>query len=129
MRVQRSIWCCPAHKIKRDRLILLALIHISESICSGAFDPMVIATEKIDFSMERSFEGYVLSGPRSDFMCNRVERRSELEYFKEFFDYIIIQSSFLKSHVSGMRDSQYIVYIGKCLPTSNQSYWRGGNTF
>ncbi|MGC1119885.1 MAG: hypothetical protein WBA22_02225 [Candidatus Methanofastidiosia archaeon] len=61
---------------------------VYESICSGAFDLMVIATEKIDFSMERSFEGYVLSGPRSDFMYNRVERRSEREYFKEFYDFL-----------------------------------------
>jgi hypothetical protein len=61
---------------------------IYESICSGAFDTVVMTTEKIDFSMECSFKGYVLSGPRSDFIYNKVERRSIREYFNEFHDFL-----------------------------------------
>ncbi len=58
------------------------------SHCSGAFDLVVIAREKIDFSMEHGFEYFVLSGPRSDFIYNKVERRSFEDYFSEFQDFL-----------------------------------------
>jgi hypothetical protein len=58
------------------------------SHCSGAFDLMVIAREKIDFSMEKGFDGFVLSGPRSDFTYNKVVRRSMGEYYSEFDDFL-----------------------------------------
>lgn len=58
------------------------------SHCSGAFDLMVIAREKIDFSMEKGFNGFVLSGPRSDFIYNKVVRRSMDEYYTEFKDFL-----------------------------------------
>lgn len=56
--------------------------------CSGAFDLMVISREKIDFSMEKGFDGFVLSGPRSDFIYNKVERRSMDEYYTKFQDFL-----------------------------------------
>jgi hypothetical protein len=59
---------------------------------------MVIATEKIDFSMEKSFEGYVVSGPRSDFIYNKVERKPELDYFKGFHDFLTA-GDFVKSEI------------------------------
>jgi hypothetical protein len=58
------------------------------SHCSGAFDLMVITREKIDFSMESGFENFVLTGPRSDFMYNKVERKSMIEYYTEFQDFL-----------------------------------------
>ena len=71
---------------------------IYESICSGAFDLMVMATEKIDFSMEHSFESYVLSGPRSDFIYNKVERKPTHEYFTGFHDFLTAQN-FVRSKI------------------------------
>jgi len=71
-------------KLKNDPRV------IYESVCSGAFDLMVIADKRIDFSMENGFEYFILSGPRSDFVYNKVERRSMNEYFDEF-------QTFLKS--------------------------------
>lgn len=56
--------------------------------CSGAFDLMVMSREKIDFSMEKGFDGFVLSGPRSDFIYNKVERRSMDEYYTKFQDFL-----------------------------------------
>ena len=58
------------------------------SQCSGAFDLMVFSDEKIDFSMEKGFDGFVLSGPRSDFIYNKVERRSMDEYCIELKDFL-----------------------------------------
>jgi len=58
------------------------------SHCSGAFDLVVIAREKIDFSMEHGFEYFVLSGPHSDFIYNKVKRRSFEDYFSEFQDFL-----------------------------------------
>jgi hypothetical protein len=69
-------------KMKEDPRI----IYVSH--CSGAFDLMVIAREKIDFSMEHGFEYFVLSGPRSDFIYNKVERKSFDDYCSEFQDFL-----------------------------------------
>ncbi len=58
------------------------------SACSGAFDLMVISSEKIDFSMEQGFQSYILSGPRGDFIYNKVVKRSMEEYFTEFENFL-----------------------------------------
>ena len=71
---------------------------IYESVCSGAFDLMVMTTEKIDFSMEYSFENYILSGPRSDFIYNKVEKKSTLEFFDRFHDFLTA-GDFVKSQI------------------------------
>ena len=62
---------CIFEKLQNDPRV------IYESICSGAFDIVLMTTEKIDFSMECNFKGYVLSGPRSDFIYNKVERNGK----------------------------------------------------
>lgn len=70
------------NKIKENHRV----IHAAH--CSGAFDLMVITNEKIDFSMENGFEGFVLSGPRSDFLYNKVERKSMDEYYAGFREFL-----------------------------------------
>jgi len=71
---------------------------VYESICSGAFDLVVMTTEKIDFSMEEGFKGYILSGSRSDFMYNRVERRSAQDYIDSFHDFLN-KKDFIESEI------------------------------
>ncbi len=69
------------------------------SSCSGAFDLMVISSEKIDFSMEHGFQSYVLSGPRGDYFYNKVVKRSTEEYFTEFEDFLK-RGNFIKSEIT-----------------------------
>ena len=69
------------------------------SHCSGAFDLMVITREKIDFSMESGFENFVLTGPRSDFMYNKVERKSMVEYYTGFQDFLN-KGEFIRSELT-----------------------------
>lgn len=61
---------------------------VYQCVCSGAFDLMIVATERIDVSMENGFEYIVLSGPRGDFVFNKVERRSMYTYFDEFENFL-----------------------------------------
>jgi len=79
-------------KLKNDQRV------IYESVCSGAFDLMVIANERIDFSMEHGFEYFILSGPRSDFIYNKVEKKSMDQYFAEFQDFLK-NEDFIKSEI------------------------------
>ena len=72
---------------------------IYESICSGEFNLMVMTTEKIDFSMEYGFKEYVLSGPRSDFIYNKVERRSIHNYLNNFHDFLTA-GEFIESEIT-----------------------------
>jgi hypothetical protein len=69
------------------------------SHCSGAFNLMIIAQEKIDFSMEQGFENFVLSGPHSDFIYNEVEKKSMDEYFAEFTNFLN-RREFIKSELT-----------------------------
>lgn len=69
------------------------------SACSGAFDLMVISIEKIDFSMEHGFQSYVLSGPRGDYIYNKVVKRSLEEYITECEDFLK-KGNFVKSEIT-----------------------------
>lgn len=89
-------------KITEDPRVIYA------SYCSGAFDLMVISSEKIDFSMEKGFNGFVLSGPRSDFMYNRVERKSMDEYYISFNEFLE-EGDFRKSKLT--------------FPIRNELFW------
>ncbi len=73
------------------------VIYVSH--CSGAFDLMVIAREKIDFSMEQGFEYFVLSGLRSDFIYNKVERRTFDDYSTEVQDFLN-KGNFIRSELT-----------------------------
>ena len=61
---------------------------VYQSVCAGVFDLMVIASEKIDISMEHGFEHIVLSGPRGDFIFNKVERKSMNVYIEEVYHFL-----------------------------------------
>jgi hypothetical protein len=69
---------------------------VYETVCSGAFDLMVMSSEKIDFSMEPGFDSFVISGLRSDHIYNKVERRSMGEYFTEF-ERLLDKDTFIKA--------------------------------
>ncbi len=49
---------------------------------------MIITESKIDFSMEDGVEEFLLSGPRGDFMYNRVDKVSMSTFFSEFYDFL-----------------------------------------
>lgn len=69
-------------KLKADPRI------IYQSMCGGAFDLMVMASEKIDVSTEDGFESVFLSGSRSEFIFNKVERKSMYSYIDEFCEFL-----------------------------------------
>ncbi|MBU7020345.1 MAG: hypothetical protein HXS41_04750 [Theionarchaea archaeon] len=81
------------NKIKDDPRV----IHAAH--CSGAFDLMVIANEKIDFSMENGFDRFILSGTRSDFLYNKVERKSMDTYYDESHKFLH-GGNFIKSTIT-----------------------------
>jgi hypothetical protein len=80
-------------KLKNDSRV------IYQSLCGGAFDLMVMASEKIDVSTEQGFESVLLSGTRSDFIFNKVEITSMQEYVDGFCEFLesgnFIQSKIL----------------------------------
>jgi hypothetical protein len=69
-------------KLKNDPRV------IYQCVCSGAFDLVVIASERIDVSMEPGFEYIVLSGPRGDYIFNKVEKKSMNVYLDEFQSFL-----------------------------------------
>lgn len=71
---------------------------IYETICSGVFDLMVIASEKIDFSMEHGFEYFILSGPRGDYLYNQVDKKSMGDYLNELQVFLNTQA-YIKSEI------------------------------
>ncbi len=72
---------------------------VYEALCSGAFDLMVMSSEKIDFSMENGFEYFILAGPRSDYIYNKVEKKSFGEYFNQLSDFLETEN-FIKSRIT-----------------------------
>jgi len=71
---------------------------IYQCVCSGAFDLMLITNERIDVSMEQGFEYIILSGPRSDFMYNKIEKRS-MSLFLDEFQSFLRDSNFITSKI------------------------------
>jgi hypothetical protein len=69
-------------RLKEDRRV------VYQSVCGGAFDLMVVSSEKIDLSTEDGFESVFLSGSRSDFIFNKVEIKSMQEYIDGFCTFL-----------------------------------------
>ncbi len=80
-------------KLKEDKRV------VYQCVCAGAFDLMVIASEKIDISMEYGFEYIVLSGPRGDFIFNKVERKSMNTYIGEVYHFLR-EGDFIPSEIA-----------------------------
>ncbi|KYK34618.1 MAG: hypothetical protein AYK18_13885 [Theionarchaea archaeon DG-70] len=72
---------------------------IYQSVCGGAFDLMVMASEKIDVSTEEGFESIFLSGSRSDFIFNKVEIKSMQLYIDEFCQFLK-SGNFIRSKIT-----------------------------
>jgi len=79
-------------KLKDDHRV------IYQSVCGGAFDLLVMTSSKIDVSTEDGFESIFLSGSRSDFIFNKVKKKSMELYIDEFCEFLK-SGNFIKSKI------------------------------